>query len=134
MNWESGVCHIRLSCPSPGATQGETDAYMLELRFEYYNTEQPGVRFVNPEDGRIGDISEFERWWPNFDGNPYINVQIVQNEPSKSQWTHEFKETHSPLADGDTKKWDPNKHSVVGVVRMVQRALNSPHYKGYRKK
>ena len=138
MNWETGLCHVRLTCPSPSGEQGEMDTYMLQLAFDYYNMEQPGVRFVSPADRRIGERDEFERWWPNVDGNTFINMQLVQDNPAKSylcfQWTHEFKETHAALADGDAKKWDPNKHSVVGVVRMVQRALNSSHYKGYRKK
>jgi len=33
----------------------------------------------------------------------------------------------------DPKKWNPEKHNVVGVVSMVQRALSSSHYKGFRK-
>jgi hypothetical protein len=71
------------------------------------------------------------------DGNPWINIQINTGDPPKSylcfQWTQEFKQTHPVPEQADPKKWNPEKHNVVGVVSMVQRALSSSHYKGFRK-
>jgi hypothetical protein len=138
MNWESGLCHVRLKYAlHRDGTRELQHAYLLRLSFDYYPLEQPGVIFVNPETREIGSTETFERWWPNVDGNPWINIQINPGDPAKSylcfQWTHEFKETHSAPEAGDSKKWNPEKHTVVGVVSMVQRALGSPYYKGFRK-
>jgi hypothetical protein len=137
MDWESGLCHVRLGCPfRDGATELRHE-YTLRLSFEYYPREQPGVIFVDPATRELGTSATFERCWPNVDGNPWINIQINAAEPAKSylcfQWTQEFKQTHSAPEPTDPKRWDPQKHSVVGVVNMVQRALSSPHYKGFRK-
>ncbi len=137
MDWDTGLCHVRLQCVYRKDEKEEPHAYMLRLKFDYYPTEQPNVIFVNPDTQEIGPLDQFERWWPNIDGNPWINIQIDRNNPEKSylcfQWTHEFKQTHPALEKSDPKKWDPNKHNVVGVVNMVQKALNSQHYEGYRK-
>lgn len=136
MDWESGLCHVRLQCAYHDGSRELHHAYLLRLSFEYYPLEQPGVIFVNPETRESGS-TEFERWWPNVDGNPWINIQINPGDPGKSylcfQWTHEFKETHAAPEAGDPKKWNPENHTVVGVVSMVQRALCSPYYKGFRK-
>lgn len=137
MDWQSGFCYVRMTCNYRSAGGDEAHVYMLRLSFDYYDAEQPGTTFVNPETREVGNAEDFQRWWPNVDGNPWINLQI-QQPPEKSylcfQWTQEFKRTHSAVPQGDPKRWDPQKHNVVGVVRMVQRALDSPHYKGYRQK
>ncbi|WP_029584626.1 hypothetical protein [Bradyrhizobium sp. URHD0069] len=138
INWETGLCHVRLRCAPPNATDKEVrHEYMLRLSFDYYPREQPGVIFVNPATREIGSSGDFERWWPNVDGNPWINIQINTGDPSKSylcfQWTQEFKQTHAAPEQSDPKKWDPQKHTVASVVNMVQRALSSVHYKGFRK-
>jgi len=137
MDWETGLCHVRLDATRNTGGVTTTDPYALRLTFDYYPLDQPGVIFVNPKTKEIGAPDQFEHWWPNIDGNPWINIQINQADPGKSylcfQWTQEFKQTHSPLADNDPKKWDPEKHNVVGVVSTVARALQSAHYKGYRK-
>jgi len=137
MDWEGGFCYVTISRPFQNGAQEVMHTYMLRLSFEYYPIDQPGVIFVNPETRQIGAAGEFECWWPNIDGNPFINIQINKSDPAKSylcfQWTHEFSETHGALPDNDPKKWDPAKHDVVGVVRIVHRALSSTYYKGYRK-
>lgn len=137
MDWETGLCHLKMHCAYSNGGEPLRHSYLLRLTFDYYPTEQPGVIFVNPVTREVGLSGEFERWWPNVDGNPWINIQINAAEPGKSylcfQWTQEFKQTHSPPGADDPKKWDAEKHNVVGVVRMVQRALNSSHYKGFRK-
>jgi len=137
MDWEAGVCHVGLACPYVSSGQETVHQYMLRLTFEHYNLEQPGVIFVNPETREIGTPGEFERWWPSIDGNPWINIQIDTGTPAKSylcfQWTQEWKQTHGPIEQTDPKKWDPEKHTVIGVVATIQRALLSAHYKGYRK-
>jgi hypothetical protein len=137
MDWETGVCHVRMMAKPPPGAEKPGDAYTVRLTFDYYPIEQPGVIFVDPVTNVIGTSEQFERWWPNIDGNPWINVQISQGSPESSylcfQWTQEFKRTHSAPPDEDPKKWDPEKHNVVGVVGMVQRALRSSFYKGYRK-
>lgn len=137
MDWETGLCHVKLRCTYRGADLPLEHLYLLRLSFEYYPIEQPGVIFVNPETREIGSAETFERWWPNVDDNPWINIQINTTDPSKSylcfQWTQEFKQTHAAPAAEDPKKWDAKKHNLVGVVRMVQRALSSTHYKGFRK-
>jgi len=129
----SGICHVEIRC----AFGTVLHKYLLRLTFHYYPREQPGVTFVDPETRLLGTSADFERWWPNIDGNPWINVQINASEPAKSylcfQWTHEFMETHAPLASDDPKKWDEERHNVVGVVAMIQRAISSSYYKGYRK-
>jgi hypothetical protein len=136
MNWETGLCHVRLQCPYRDGTAELQHTYLLRLSFDYYPIEQPGVVFVNPETRETGSANMFERWWPNIDGNPWIAIQIT-GDPATSylcfQWTHEFKTTHSAPVAGDPKKWNPQRHTVVGVVRMVQRALSSRYYKGFRK-
>lgn len=137
VDWDeaSGICYVEMQrhFGSPEVLH----KYLLRLSFNYYPQEQPGVTFVNPETRAIGAAEDFERWWPNIDGNPWINVQINAAEPAKSylcfQWTHEFSETHGALAADDPKKWDQERHNVVGVAAMVQRAISSAHYKGYRK-
>lgn len=137
MDWEAGLCHVRLYCPFTSVGVQTRHIYTLKLSFEYYNIEQPGVIFVNPETLQIGSSEDFQRWWPNIDGNPWINIQIDQGNPANSylcfQWTYEFKKTHIAPERGDPKRWDPQRHNVVGVVYMVQRALLSEHYMGYRK-
>jgi hypothetical protein len=137
MDDDTGLCHVRLQCPYRHLETVLNHAYLLRLSFDYYPLEQPGAIFVNPATREIGTPDAFERWWPNLDGNPWINLQINASEPAKSylcfQWTQEFKQSHSAPAASDPKRWDPNKHSVVGVVNMVQKALNSSHYKGFRK-
>src|ERR1700686_2762646 len=137
IDWETGLCHVRLGCTYRSDGAEVRHSYLLRLSFDYYPREQPGVVFVDPETRTIGSRETFERWWPNVDGNSWINIQINQGEPEKSylcfQWTQEFKQTHAAPAPDDPKKWDPEKHNLVGVVRMVQRAINSPHYKGFRK-
>jgi hypothetical protein len=137
MDWETGLCHVHLGCTLRDGDKELQHNYLLRLSFDYYPREQPGVIFVNPATREIGSSETFERWWPNVDGNPWINIQINTGEPAKSylcfQWTQEFKQTHSAPEPTDPKKWDPQKHSVVGVVNMVQRALSSSHYKGFRK-
>jgi hypothetical protein len=137
MDWETGLCHVRMQCPYRNSQAELQHIYLLRLTFDYYPLEQPGAIFVNPTTREVGSSNEFERWWPNIDGNPWINIQINSGAPAKSylcfQWTHEFKETHSAPESGDPKKWDAEKHTMVGVVCMVQRALCSSHYKGFRK-
>ncbi len=137
MDWDTGICHVALSAARRVGDQEALDPYLLRLAFDYYPIEQPGVIFVQPKTKEIGTAAEFERWWPNIDGNPWINVQINTSSPENSylcfQWTQEFKKTHGPVPDDDPKKWNPEKHSIVGVVGMVQRALRSSHYRGYRK-
>jgi len=137
IDWEAGFCYVRLACRFKSASGEETHVYMLRLSFDHYDAEQPGVTFVNPETRGVGTPEEFQKWWPMVDGNPWINIQI-QQPPEKSylcfQWTHEFKETHAPLDPKDPKHWDPKKHNIVGVVRTVQRALDSGYYKGYRQR
>ena len=137
MDWETGLCHVRLTRLVIDGDVTVDHRYLLRLSFDYYPLEQPGVVFVNPNTRETGTSDSFERWWPNVDGNPWINIQINTGEPAKSylcfQWTHEFKETHSPLEATDPKKWNPDKHNVVGVVSCVQKALSSQFYKGYRK-
>jgi hypothetical protein len=137
MDWETGLCHVQLACAHRDGDKELQHAYLLRLSFDYYPLEQPGVIFVDPTTREVGSTETFERWWPNVDGNPWINIQINAGEPAKSylcfQWTQEFKQTHSAPEPTDPKKWDPQKHSVVGVVNMVQHALSSPHYKGFRK-
>ena len=137
MDWETGLCHVRITREYHDGAKQVQHMYLLRLSFEYYPREQPGAIFVDPQTRAIGTAANFERWWPNVDGNPWINIQINAAEPTKSylcfQWTQEFKQTHSAPASDDPKKWDPEKHSVVGVVKMVQRAINSAHYKGFRK-
>ncbi len=137
MDWDTGLCHVQLRCAFRDGDLELQHTYLLRLSFDYYPLEQPGVTFVNPVSREIGSRETFERWWPNVDGNPWINIQINIGEPAKSylcfQWTREFKQTHSVPEPTDPKKWDSQKHSVVGVVYMVQRALSSAHYKGFRK-
>jgi hypothetical protein len=137
MDWDAGLCHVRLSCPYVNGDQSTNHIYVLRLSFEYYPLEQPGVIFVNARTREVGSQADFERWWPNIDGNPWINIQINGSDPGKSylcfQWTQEFKQTHSAPEQSDPKKWDPEKHNVVGVVSMVQKALLSRYYKGHRK-
>jgi hypothetical protein len=137
MDWQTGLCHVQLRSTHRNNGAELRHTYMVRLSFEYYPVEQPGVIFVNPVSREIGTSETFERWWPNVDGNPWINIQINVTEPTKSylcfQWTNEFKQTHSAPAPTDPQKWDPDKHNVVGVVRMVQRSLDSGHYKGFRK-
>jgi hypothetical protein len=137
MDWERGVCHVGLTRKFGEGANEALHTYMLRLTFDYYPTEQPGVIFVDPVSRATGESGTFERWWPNVDGNPWINIQINAGEPAKSylcfQWTQEFKQTHSAPEIGDPKKWDPDKHTIVGVVCAVQRAISSSHYKGYRK-
>ena len=137
MDWESGLMHVTLTCPYRMDGSEASHTYCLQLTFDRYPLEQPGVRFVDPATRAIGEAGTFERWWPNIDGNPWINIQINTNEPSKSylcfQWTQEFRQTHSPPEATDPKRWDPEKHNAVGVIRYVQRALNSGFYRGYRK-
>lgn len=137
MDSETGLCHVQLQCPYQNGGAELQHTYLLRLSFDYYPREQPGVIFVNPGTREIGASDTFERWWPNVDGNPWINIQINTGEPAKSylcfQWTQEFKQTHGVPEPTDPKKWDPQKHSVVGVVYMVQHALSSSHYKGFRK-
>jgi hypothetical protein len=137
MDWETGLCHVQLTCGHRDGDKELTHTYLLRLSFDYYPREQPGVIFVSPDTREIGSSDVFERWWPNVDGNPWINIQINTGEPAKSylcfQWTQEFKQTHSAPEPTDPKKWDPQKHNVVGVVQMVQRAIRSSHYKGFRK-
>lgn len=131
-----GLCFVTLTRLFETENGPETHTYVLRLSFDFYPIEQPGVVFVNPETREIGSSPDFERWWPNIDGNPWINVQIDRQNPTKSylcfQWTQEFKQTHAAPEATDPKKWDADKHSVVGVVGMVQRALSSSHYKGRR--
>jgi hypothetical protein len=138
MNWETGVCHVRMTAGRLDGADKGVDTYLLQLTFEHYPLEQPGVIFVDPVTKAVGNPDQFERWWPNIDGNPWINVQINQGSPESSylcfQWTQEFKRTHSAPPDSDPKKWDSQKHNVVGVVSMVHRALRSSYYKGHRKK
>ncbi len=137
MDWEAGVCHVRMTAIRVEGGEKRVDTYVLRLTFDYYPLDQPGVIFVDPVTKAVGTAEQFERWWPNIDGNPWINVQINQGSPESSylcfQWTQEFKRTHSAPPDDDPKKWDAEKHNVVGVVGMVQRALRSSYYKGYRK-
>lgn len=137
MDHGAGICHVGMSAPFLRDGAEEHHSYLLRFSFDYYPIEQPGLVFVNPENREIGSATEFESWWPNIDGNPWINVQINPSDHLKSylcfQWTQEFKQTHGALAADDPKKWDPEKHNVVGVAEMVQRALRSSWYKGYRK-
>jgi hypothetical protein len=136
MDWATGICHVHLSRPY-GVGEGSTiHRYRLRITFDRYPVEQPGVHFVDPATGEIGPPHTFMATWPNVDGNPWINVNINANEPQKSylcfQWTQEFRQTHAVPAESDPKRWDPKRHTVVGVVRLVQLALSSSHYKGYR--
>jgi hypothetical protein len=137
MDWESGLCFVRLTTLFHEQEKEETNAYMLRMSFDYYPTEQPGAIFVNPKTKEVGSSQDFQRWWPNIEGNPWININI-QDPPEKSylcfQLTHEFRVSHGPVPPNDPKKWDQGRHNVVGVVRAVQRVLDSSHYKGYRQR
>lgn len=137
MGWETGLCHVQMTCPFGAEPERVNHIYMLQISFDRYPIEQPGVRFVDPKTRCVGEPAEFEHWWPNVDGNPWINVQIDSAQPAKSylcfQWTQEFRQTHSAPEANDPKRWDAEKHTVAGVASMVQRALKSPFYKGYRK-
>src|SRR5438132_1499811 len=112
---ESGLCHARLFRPWRNGVEEVVHDYLLRLSFDYYPIMQPGAIFVHPESREIGAAAEFERWWPNIDGNPWINVNVNQAEPAKSylcfQWTYEFKQTHAEPEASDPKKWDPAKHT-----------------------
>ncbi len=136
MDWETGVCHVRLICPFVDKELRKEHVYMIQISFDYYPAEQPGVRFVDPETRQVGNSETFQRCWPNIEGNPWINVQMNAQDPGASylcfQWTHEFRKTHGQPEPTDPKTWNSDKHSVVGVIRMIQKALNSPYYKGYR--
>lgn len=63
MDWETGLCHVRLTRL---VREGDVEAehrYVLRLSFDYYPIEQPGAIFVDPNTREIGSSDNFERWW-----------------------------------------------------------------------
>jgi len=59
MDWETGLCHVRLGRTYVSEGVEVRHSYLLRLSFDYYPREQPGVIFVDPASQTIGSRETF---------------------------------------------------------------------------
>lgn len=114
---------------------GHSEIYTLRLSCDYYPTNPPDVRFVNPatfeyevskDKNHVADLrAPYCRAHLQYSYKiPYkYGPQLVCSSMTLGYYTS----NHNPNQD---QKWDPSRHSVGSSIYTVHRALHSEHYFG----
>lgn len=105
---------------------GETDEYLVRLRFLYYPTWPPSVTFLNPQTRKYDGTH-----WPKVAGNPNIAFYPSYGDApegmmcNSTSFEYYFWGGHTPTA---TIHWNKDRHTFAATIAELTDNLRAPYY------